>query len=135
MATEFGDWLLGRLAEKDWSQAQLARKAKVSRQVIYNYINLPRENPDKDMLASIARALDLPPETVFRAAGLLPELPSIDQARQEIVLHKFSELSAEEQEQVIEYIDFIKRRQKSPTSKQNREGVAPPETFKRNVRT
>lgn len=32
-------------------------------------------NPDGETLDAIARALKLPPETVFRAAGLLPSKP------------------------------------------------------------
>lgn len=129
----FGDWILERLKEKKWRQADLARAANLDTAVISNLINSKR-GPGEDTCKAIARALDLPPETVFRAAGLLPELPSIDQARMEIFLYKFAELPPEKQEQVLEYMDFIQKRNTEPV-KTNREGVAPPETVKGKVRT
>lgn len=111
----------------------LADKAGLDPGIISRVLNRERM-PSSDSLSSIARALDLPPETVFRAAGLLPELPSIDQARMEIFLYKFAELPPEKQEQVLEYMDFIQKRNTEPV-KTNREGVAPPETVKGKVRT
>lgn len=72
---DFADWLIIELNKHGWTQADLAREAGLNRQVISTYINRRREKPDSDSLIAIARALKLPPETVFRAAGLLPPAP------------------------------------------------------------
>lgn len=130
---EFSEWLQDMLTEKQMKPKTLADKAGLDPGIISRVLNRERM-PSSDSLSSIARALDLPPETVFRAAGLLPELPSIDQARMEIFLYKFAELPPEKQEQVLEYMDFIQKRNIEPV-KPNREGVAPPETVKGKVRT
>lgn len=128
MTTKFGEWLLLELEKRDWSQAELARKSGVTRQAINAFVNQRRMTPDNDTLIGIASALNEPPETVYRAAGLLPELPSIHKARQEILDYKLSELSEEELDQVLEYIDFIHERKTKP--KYTRQGERPGEVVK-----
>jgi transcriptional regulator with XRE-family HTH domain len=72
MDNEFSEWLTDELRKRGWSQADLARAANIHRQVVSTYINGRRSKPDEDVLRSIARAFKMPPEEVFRAAGLLP---------------------------------------------------------------
>jgi len=69
---EFINWLIDELKQRDWSQADLARAAGVSRGSIGNIIRGERQ-PGPDLLNSIASAFGLPPEFVFRKAGVLPE--------------------------------------------------------------
>ena len=69
---KFGRWLFQQMEAKGWNMTDLATRAGVSKQVISKYINNPPEKPDNNVLTGIARAFQLPPETVFRAAGLLP---------------------------------------------------------------
>ena len=76
----FSVWLQEQIDRLGISQSEFARRAGISRQAISNYINGQRMNPDGDTLEAIARALKLPPETVFRAAGLLPPV-SEDEAK------------------------------------------------------
>ena len=71
----FSDWLQDEMNKRGWSQSDLSRHSGVNRQVISTYINQQRKKPDENILTDIARALKLPPETVFRAAGLLPSKP------------------------------------------------------------
>lgn len=71
----FSHWLQEQISKLGISQSEFARRAGISRQAISNYINGQRMNPDGETLDAIARALKLPPETVFRAAGLLPSKP------------------------------------------------------------
>ncbi|MCJ7532270.1 MAG: helix-turn-helix transcriptional regulator [Anaerolineales bacterium] len=59
--------------KKGWGQRELARQAKVSQGSIGNVIRGDRQ-PGPDLCHAIARALKLPPEAVFRAAGILPEV-------------------------------------------------------------
>jgi len=71
----FKNWLLDKLKEKDWTQADLARATSLTTGAVSNYIN--GRIPDEAALRKIAKALKLPAETVFRAAGILPPaLPS-----------------------------------------------------------
>lgn len=53
------------------SQSELARLAKLGRGTISNIMSGNRQ-VGQDTISAIARALKLPPETVFRAAGILP---------------------------------------------------------------
>jgi transcriptional regulator with XRE-family HTH domain len=82
----FSDWLQRELNQRGLSQAELARLADINRQVISTYINQKRINPDEAILRAIARAFKIPPETVFRAAGLLPPV-SEKTERVERILH------------------------------------------------
>lgn len=75
--TDFRDWLLQTLEEQGISQSELARRAGVSRAAISDIIS-GRRGIGKDAATSIARALKIPPETVFRVAGILPPDPSQD---------------------------------------------------------
>jgi transcriptional regulator with XRE-family HTH domain len=68
----FNEWMLQRLQELTWSQADLARASGLTRGAVSNYIN--GRIPDEAALRKIAKAFKLPPETVFRAAGILPTL-------------------------------------------------------------
>lgn len=109
---DFSDWLLNEINKRGWSQAELARRAGIPRQIISNYINRQREKPDSDVLVSISRALNLPPETVFRAAGLLPPV-SPDTEYQKEFLHLLSQLSPQEREEILELLRFKAERQKN----------------------
>lgn len=129
MATKFGEWLLSKLSENDWTQSQLARRANVRRQVIYNYINVPRENPDKHILASIAKALGVSEVEIFRAAGVIKEATR-PTSLSETIAHKLKGMTDEQIRDVLEYIEF-KQSQTSQPAKINREGVSPPELIKR----
>ncbi len=73
---DFSDWLLQEMNKHNWSQADLSRASGVDRQVISNYINRRRTNPDPDVLAALAKGLNLSPITIYRKAGLLPDTDS-----------------------------------------------------------
>lgn len=88
--TNFSDWLTDEMEKREWTQSDLAHKADVNRQVIWSYINRKRVKPDEDVLSAIAKAFKMPPETVFRAAGLLP--PGSNASTEEIS-HIYSELN------------------------------------------
>lgn len=74
MDTMFKEWLSGEMEARGWSQAELARRANTSRSAINGLLSGWR-GPGPDLARSIAHALKLPDETVFRAAGLLPPKP------------------------------------------------------------
>jgi transcriptional regulator with XRE-family HTH domain len=66
----FDEWLLNKLKEMNWSQADLARASGLTRSVISKYMS--GRIPDESALRKIAKAFKIPTETVFRAAGILP---------------------------------------------------------------
>ncbi len=70
-AVDFVDWLKRQLAQRGWRQAELARRSGLTPASISNYFKNRRKHPDSRALAVIARALDLPDEVVFKAAGVL----------------------------------------------------------------
>jgi transcriptional regulator with XRE-family HTH domain len=77
LLTDFSQWLRDELAKKGLVQADIARRAGLSPSQVSRIINA-RSAPSQDALASIARSLRLPPEEVFRRAGLLPPIPGED---------------------------------------------------------
>lgn len=91
VSMKFNDWILNELNNRNWSQADLARNAKLTRGSVSNYIN--GRIPDDVALRKIARAFELPPETVYRAAGLLP--PPIDDPWVDDMSHKISQLTGQ----------------------------------------
>jgi len=64
-------WLSKELQERGWSMRELARKVGKSHTAIADIVN-EQMNPSPEMCRLIADALSLPPERVFRMAGLLP---------------------------------------------------------------
>jgi transcriptional regulator with XRE-family HTH domain len=82
----FSNWLQTELDKRQWSQAELAYSAGISRAVVNKLLN-KKTYPQPDTLQAIARAFKIPVETSYRAAGLLPEQSEIDDFEAEIV-HK-----------------------------------------------
>jgi transcriptional regulator with XRE-family HTH domain len=79
MDAMFKEWLSAEMKTRGWSQAELARRANTSRSAINGLLSGWR-GPGPDLARSIAHALKLPDETVFRAAGLLSPV-SDDEAK------------------------------------------------------
>lgn len=97
----FPDWLRKELDVRDWTQADLSRRSGVSTGQIARLLSGER-GLGPDSILAIAKALKLPPEEVYRAAGLLPPKSERDELIEKIH-HIFDELPPEEQENVIEY--------------------------------
>jgi len=88
---DFSTWLLKELENRDWSQVDLSRKSGVSQAQITRVLSGERGIGAKSLNA-IAHALKLPPEQVFRAAGLLPQKAENDDWIEEMS-HKMKMLS------------------------------------------
>lgn len=69
--TDFAKWLKVQLRERRLTQADLARLSGLSPSQVSRIVKV-ESTPSQDALASIARALRIGPDEVFRAAGLLP---------------------------------------------------------------
>lgn len=97
----FQDWLLDELKDRGWTQAELARRAKISKGAISNIIVNIRQ-PGPEICEAIATAFHIPAEDVFRQAGLLNTSrisdPDIDE-----ISEIASKLSREERDDLLQY--------------------------------
>ena len=101
---DFGQWLLEELERRDLSYSEVARRGGTSHARISQVIS--GGNPGVDFCHAIARALDIPPENVFRRAGLLPsESEQSEQAK--LVLYLFERLSSGDRRTVLTIIRSI----------------------------
>jgi transcriptional regulator with XRE-family HTH domain len=83
MDNNLATWLNIETETRGWSLRELARRVGVSHTTIINIANQQRR-PSADLCRRIALALHVPPEEVFRKAGLLPQLPKQDKATREL---------------------------------------------------
>lgn len=113
---DFSDWLIVELDNRGWSQSDLARAASVNPSSISHLVNRNRF-PGNEICQAIARAFGYPPETVFRAAGLLPERAEIDKDTEEL-LYLYDRLAPESQAQVIDFTRFLAERKDNDTNGQ-----------------
>lgn len=108
MDIDFARWLEQERKVRGWSPSELSRHADVSRQTISDYENRKRRYYDEAILVKLARAFKLPPETVFRAAGLLPPQSPETELIQRII-HLTSELPEQDQAEILEYAQLRHR--------------------------
>ena len=114
--TNFPDWLVAELEKRSMSPAELARSSQKASAVISRILNGER-SPAPETLEAIARALKLPPEEVFRAAGLLP--PVIENPMLERANFLLNQLPAEDQEEFLEMMENrVERRKKQSQNSQ-----------------
>jgi transcriptional regulator with XRE-family HTH domain len=96
------------LKERGWSQSELAKRSDINPSTLSLILSGDR-NPGPDICLGVARAFDLPPEDVFRTAGLLPPKTKQDHLI-ELITHLASQLHTEEDKNdVIEYIRMRRR--------------------------
>ncbi len=98
---EFIVWLDGELSRRGWSDYQLAKRAQISHSVISRARS--GSLPKWGACESIARALGMPTEFVFRKAGLLPS-KTYDEAEYEQVAHLFGQLPRDDRERVLAFL-------------------------------
>jgi transcriptional regulator with XRE-family HTH domain len=103
----FGDWLLREIKKRDWTSSDLAKAARISRGTLSNILSGTR-GLGNNTINAIAKALKLPPEQVYRAAGFLPP-KSEEEELIEKIKYIFETLPPEEQDNVIEYARMRRR--------------------------
>jgi len=86
----FSEWLQAEMDKRGWSQSELARYADLNRAVINKLLNR-KSHPQPPTLEAISRALRIPIEITYRAAGLLPSAPDNDEAVEEAI-HVFKSI-------------------------------------------
>lgn len=105
----FVSWLLAEMEKRGWTQADLARRGNIPTGVLSRIINSQR-GPGASTCIKIATAFNIPPQEVFRMAGILPksltdELENNLSFRQ--VYNLMKGLSPEEQQNLIAYAEFL----------------------------
>lgn len=80
----FSEWLQTEMDKRGWSQSDLARYADLNRAVINKLFN-GKSHAQPATLEAISRALKIPIEITYRAAGLLPNNPENDDAIEEAI--------------------------------------------------
>lgn len=103
----FADWLIGALNKKGWKQADLAKASKLTPTAISDVLSGKR-NAGSKFCERVALAFNLPPETVYRAAGILPPLTP-KTALIETIDHIISTLPQDDQEDILEYARLRQR--------------------------
>ncbi len=81
---QFSEWLQMEMDKRGWSQSDLARSANLNRAVINKLLN-GKSHPQPTTLEAISRALKIPIEVTYRAAGLLPTTPENDDTLDEAI--------------------------------------------------
>ncbi len=105
------EWMIAERQRREWSQADLARKADVTRQTINDYESRRRANPDPRILSRISEVLGFPPEHLPRMAGLLP--PSVEMNPEiKQIIHEAQDMSKDEQQEVLTYIRYRNNQRK-----------------------
>ena len=105
----FVEKLTEELTTRGWTQADLARASGLKRAVISKTLN-QTSSPTPDTLSALAKALNKPPEELFRWAGILPPKPETDPLLEE-VNYKLSMLPPDLQEDALKYLEFLFEKQ------------------------
>lgn len=93
----FAEWLQAELDQRNWTQADLAKKADLATGTISRIMTKAR-GPGYEFCTEIARAFGYPQELVFRAAGILDPKPDDDPLLDEWA-HIFNQAGSEEERQ------------------------------------
>jgi transcriptional regulator with XRE-family HTH domain len=111
----FVNYLDEELARRNWRPADLARAAGISTGSLSQIYSGAR-NPGPDIASAIAKAFGIPPDVVFRKAGLLPAQPGPerDPSFQEIV-DIMRNMTADERAEIVAYAQWQFQRRRSDT--------------------
>lgn len=106
----FPEWLDKELSLRDWTRADLSLRAGISQSTLSMIYSQSRK-AGTDVCNAIAGALKLPPDEVFRAAGLLPPVPAADNTLKRIE-HLYEKLEDPDNKQrALEYIESLVTRE------------------------
>jgi len=98
----FSHWLVAEMEARKLNQSDLARAVRVNQAAISRLVS-GKAQPSPDTLNALARVFELPPIVVFRAAGLLPPDPDVDEEIEQII-HEVEKLPKADQEEVLAFI-------------------------------
>lgn len=101
---DFVEFIQDELRNRDWTRADLSRKSGIAAPQITRVLNR-EQNPGKVFIEGIARAFNLPLESVYQKAGVLPTKSKRDELIEEAE-HLFSQLESEDSKRIA--INFLR---------------------------
>lgn len=105
MDITFGDWLKNQIKQKGMTQAELAKRIKVTPSLISHLLAGDRGTTTENIVA-IARALNIPPEEVFRAsAGIVIPNPNRFTEKAEHIINSFK--MPETKEKALNFLEYL----------------------------
>lgn len=108
----FPEWLQVELDNREWTQADLARKAELSRTVISRVMNGERL-PGVDFCKGVARAFNLRDIEVMRYAGIADPEPATDIPSIRELVGTFNELDDENRETILKMLRALNEMQQA----------------------
>lgn len=106
---DFNMWLQNRLDERGWNQSKLAQRSGISQGQIARIMNGTREAGPR-VCRAIARALNLPEEEVFRAAGLLTKSNGDEPPTLKEWIHLYVQASPDERDRMLDLARYLSRK-------------------------
>jgi transcriptional regulator with XRE-family HTH domain len=110
--SSFVNWLNSLMAQKGLSQADIARTKIVTSSAVSLLFSLRIKSVGVDMCKAIAVAADIPLETVYRKAGLLPPL-KMTEAEMEEIAALTAQLDPDLRQNAIDYIQHLTAKQRT----------------------
>jgi transcriptional regulator with XRE-family HTH domain len=100
---DFIAWLEEEMEQRRWQKSDLSRASGISHSAISLVLSGDR-GIGPDFCNGIARAFRIPPEEVFRRAGILPPLPEEDDELRRQLVERFIRLPIEKRREVLSYV-------------------------------
>lgn len=105
MDEQFAKWINEFIQNKGWTQAELARRANLSKASISD-ISSGKITPGFEICMKLAKAMSIPPQEVLRKANLLPSV-NLSQEEQENLIFLFDNLTSEKKAMLLSYAKFL----------------------------
>lgn len=123
----FEIWLDEQLDKRGWNRSDLARKGNFNPSALSN-IYTGRRKPGIDICNAIAAALKLPPEEVYREAGLLPAVTNQLQEDEKMMRFKFNLLKHKDsRDRAIRFLEFLAEEEERENSHAKTRRISPSE--------
>jgi transcriptional regulator with XRE-family HTH domain len=117
MDMSFIKWLEAEMRARELSISEMARRSGVSQSAISLVLKGDR-NPGTAFCDGVAIAFKIPPDTVYRMAGLLPSKPNADETVTEIE-HIYHQLTDDNRTDLLDYARSRLHKQERENDKQS----------------
>lgn len=108
---KLADWINKELEKRGWSCSEASRQGGISHTSISQTVS--GRQPGVDVCKGLAKAFNTPVETVYRLAGLLPEISDLDKMDMIELVDVFRDLGPDQREMVLKMArEFRAQRQR-----------------------